>query len=164
MKGLELVDVLLGRFHEQLAEQGYVARAGQMIDATFVEVPKQRNSREENARIKEGQVPAAWDQPEAKAKRRQKDTHARWTQKNDEKHYGYKNHINADQSHKLIQSYAVTPASVHDSQVFDELLDHTRDADGNKRAACADSAYRSQAREQRLATAEIASQICEKGS
>ena len=33
------------RFHEQLAEQGYVARAGQMIDATFVEVPKQRNTR-----------------------------------------------------------------------------------------------------------------------
>lgn len=40
--------MLFARFHEQLEEQGYLALAGQMIDAAFVEVPKQRNSREEN--------------------------------------------------------------------------------------------------------------------
>jgi IS5 family transposase len=80
LKGLNLVDVLFARFHEQLAEQGYVARAGQMIHATFVEVPKQRNTRAENALIKEGQVPEAWDKPETQAKRRQKDTEARKTQ------------------------------------------------------------------------------------
>jgi transposase, IS5 family len=164
LKGLNLVDVLFARFHQQLAEEGYVARAGQMIDATFVEVPRQRNTREENVQIKAGEVPEAWDKPEAKAKRRQKDTEARWTKKNEEKHYGYKNHINADQQHKLIQSYAVTPASVHDSQVFDELLDQNEASDGNKRAVYADSAYRSQDQEQRLADARIDSQICEKGT
>jgi IS5 family transposase len=141
-----------------------MARAGQMIDATFVEVPKQRNTREENAQIKAGQVPEAWDEPKAKAKRRQKDTEARWTKKNDEKHYGYKNHINADAGNKLIQSYSVTHAAVHDSQVFDELLDQTIDADGNKRAVYADSAYRSEAQEQRLDDADIESQVCEKGT
>jgi IS5 family transposase len=164
LKGLNLVDVLFARFHQQLAEEGYVARAGQMIDATFVEVPWQRNTREENVQIKAGEVPEAWDKPEAKAKRRQKDTEARWTKKDEEKHYGYKNHINADQQHKLIQSYAVTPASVHDSQVFDELLDQNEASDGNKRAVYADSAYRSQDQEQRLADARIDSQICEKGT
>jgi IS5 family transposase len=172
LKGLNLVDVLFGRFHDQLAAQGYVARAGQMVDATpstglrtgFVEAPRQRNTREENAQLKAGEVPEAWDQPEAKAKRRQKDTEARWTKKNEEKHYGYKNHINADQQHKLIQSYAVTPAAVHDSQVFDELLDPTEDTEGNKRTVYADSAYRSEAQEQRLADAKTESQICEKGS
>jgi len=164
LKGLDLVEVLFARFHEQLAEQGYVARAGQMIDATFVEVPKQRNTREENAQIKAGQVPEAWDKPEAQAKRRQKDTEARWTKKNDEKHYGYKNHINADAGNKLIQSYSVTHAAVHDSQLFDVLLDQTIDADGNKRAVYADSAYRSEAQEQRLADADIESQVCEKGT
>ncbi len=164
LKGLNLVDALFARFHRQLAEEGYVARAGQMIDATFVEVPRQRNTREENAQLKAGEVPEAWDKPEAKAKRRQKDTEARWTKKNDEKHYGYKNHINADQDHKLIQSYAVTPASVHDSQVFDELLDQSEAPDGNKRAVYADSAYRSQDQEQRLADAQIDSQVCEKGT
>ena len=45
LNGLDLVDVLFARSHEQLAKQGYMTRAGQMIDATFVEVPKQRNTR-----------------------------------------------------------------------------------------------------------------------
>ena len=58
----------------------------------------------------------------------------------------------------------MTHAAVHDSQVFDELLDQTIDADGNKRAAYADSAYRSEAQEQRLVEADIASQVCEKGT
>jgi IS5 family transposase len=164
LKELSLVEALFARFHEQLANQGYVARAGQMVDATFVEVPRQRNTREENAQLKAGEVPEAWDKPEAKAKRRQKDTDARWTKKNQERHYGYKNHVNADQQHKLIQSYAVTAASVHDSQVFDELLDQTEDKDGDKRPVYADSAYRSEAQEQCLADGRIASHICEKGS
>jgi transposase len=89
LKALSLVEVLFARFHEQLANQGYVARAGQMVDATFVEVPRQRNTREENAQLKAGEVQEAWDEPEAKAKRRQKDTDARWTKKNQERHYGY---------------------------------------------------------------------------
>ncbi|CAA9893022.1 transposase [Candidatus Methylobacter favarea] len=164
LKSLDLVDVLFARFHEQLAEQGYGARAGQMIDATFLEVPKQRNTCEENALIKEGQTPEAWDKPEAEVKPRQTDTDARWTKKNDEKHYGYKNHINADEGNKLIQSYSVTQAAVHDSQVFDELLDQTTDVNGNKRVVYADSAYRSEAQEQRLVDADMESQVCEKGT
>ena len=58
----------------------------------------------------------------------------------------------------------MTHAAIHDSQVFDELLDQATDADGNKRAVFADSAYRSAAQEQRLTDAEIASQVCEKGT
>ena len=84
--------------------------------------------------------------------------------KNDERHYGYKNHINADEDNKLIQSYSMMHAAVHDSQVFDELLDQAADVDGNKRAVYADSAYCSQAREQHLADANIESQVCEKGT
>ena len=164
LKALDMVEVLFARFHQQLAKQGYIAQAGQIVDATFVEVPRQRNSREENAQIKAGEVPPAWDEPKAKAMRRQKDTDARWTKKNHERHYGYKNHINADQQHKLIQSYAVTSASVHDSQVFDGLLDQTEDTGGHKRPVYADSAYRSEAHEQRLADTKMGSHICEKGS
>jgi len=70
LKGLILIDVLFAGFHLQPAERGYITRAGQMIDATFVEVPRQRHTREENARIKAGEAPESWDQPEAKAKRR----------------------------------------------------------------------------------------------
>ena len=52
---------------------------GKMIDATFVEVPRQRNSQEENAGIKAGEPPEVWDKKPAK--RRQKDVDARWTRR-----------------------------------------------------------------------------------
>jgi DNA-binding NtrC family response regulator len=81
LKALGLVEVLFARFDEQLAQRGYVAKAGQMIDATFVEAPRQRNSREDNAKIKAGERPEGWDDPEQAAKRRQKDLDARWTKR-----------------------------------------------------------------------------------
>ncbi len=162
LKELNLVDDLFAKFHEQLARRGYVARAGQMIDATFVEVPRQRNTREENAGIKSGKPPEEWDKKPTK--RRQKDVDARWTKKNQEKHYGYKNHINADQANKLVQSYAVSDAAVHDSQVFEELLDQAIDTDGKKRPIYGDSAYRSKEREETLDANEFESQIHEKGT
>ena len=94
---------------------------GQIIDASIVAVPKQRNSREENARIKAGETPAGWeDKP---AKRRQKDVEARWTKKHGKSHYGYKNHVNVDRRHKLVRRYHVSDAAEHDSQVLDDILD-----------------------------------------
>ncbi|MHB8473086.1 MAG: transposase [Gammaproteobacteria bacterium] len=97
--------------------------------------------------MKADAVPVDW----AENKRHQKDVDARWTKKNNENHYGYKNHINADQAHKLVQDYAVTDAAVHDSQVFAALLDQTSKEEGNKRTVYADSAYRSQEHEAKLA-------------
>ena len=158
-----LINDLFVRFDEQLAEQGYMARAGQMIDATFIEVPRQRNTREENDRIKAGETPAEWMLPENKRKLRQKDVDARWAKKNNESHYGYKNHVNVDQANKLIHCYDVTDASVHDSQVFDHLLDEMEQEDGERRAVFADSAYRSEEKEAQLAAIGIPSQISEKG-
>ncbi len=157
---------LFKRFDAQLAAKGLIAKGGQMVDATFVEVPKSRNNREDNAKIKVGEIPEEWkkEDPATVHMRSQKDTDARWTKKNNETHFGFKNHINADAENKLIRAYAVTAASVHDSQVFDELLDQSTDEDGNKRAVYADSAYRSKEQEGRLQADGIDSQICEKGS
>ncbi|HEY5536113.1 MAG TPA: transposase, partial [Ignavibacteria bacterium] len=47
---------------------------------------------------------------------------ARWTQKNGDDYYGYKNHIKIDGKSKLIDTYMVSDASVHDSKVLDMLL------------------------------------------
>ena len=123
-------------FDEFLEEKGFCARRGQIIDASIVEAPRQRNSREENRQIKAGQKPEDWSEP----KKRQKDRDARWTKKNGQNYYGYKNHINVDVKYKLIRDYEVTPTSVHDSQVFEELLDE----DNSSRDVWADSAYRSE--------------------
>lgn len=116
----QLIEPLFELFHAALQSQGRFARKGQMVDATFVEVPRQRNTREENAKIKLGEMPEDWrDQPR---KARQKDLDARWTSKNGQRHYGYKNHVKVDSRSKLIEDFSVTPASVHDSQVLAELI------------------------------------------
>ena len=144
----ELLDPLFDLFHAALEAKGMFARKGQMVDATFVEVPRQRNSREDNATIKAGKVPAGWeDQPE---KARQKDVDARWTRKNDQRHYGYKNHVKVDSRSKLIEAFTVTAASVHDSQVLEELI-----AEGDP-VTYADSAYAGQRCEKVFADKRVA--------
>ena len=153
-----LIDKLFQRFDEQLWQSGLMPRGGQIIDASLVSVPKNRNTRDENKQIKEGKTPDGWDdQPNMK---RQKDADARWTKKHGNSYYGYKNHINIDKTHKLIRRYTVTDASVHDSQVFDEVLDE----ENSGRSIWADSAYRSEAREEQLQALGYKSRIHQKGS
>jgi len=136
LKETGLVEELFGEFDRHLRASCFVARKGQIVDASIVSAPRQRNTREENALIKEGGQPKGWSEP----KRRQKDTDARWTKKNGKNFYGYKNHIGVDVKHKLIRGYVVTDAAVHDSQVFEELLED----DNSSRDVYADSAYRSE--------------------
>lgn len=131
-----LLDDLFKSFDDFLTANGFSAKKGQIIDASIVSAPRQRNSREENKMIKDGRTPEDW----SGAKSRQKDTEARWTQKNGESYYGYKNHVSVDVKHKFVRSYAVTDASVHDSRVFDDLLDPSN----TSRDVYADSAYRSE--------------------
>jgi IS5 family transposase len=132
----ERIETLFARFESVLQREGFAARKGQIIDASLVAAPRQRNSRKENRTIKNGEQPEGWS-PE---KARQKDTDARWTKKNKKTYFGYKNHICIDTKYKMIRLYAVTSASVHDSQIFEELLDETN----TNREVWADSAYRSQ--------------------
>ena len=90
-------------FYLTLAEEGLLAHKGQIVDATFVEAPKQRNSREENKQIKEGKEPEDWNS----AKRSQKDTDARWTKKGGQDYFGYKNHVCVDSKSKLIKNFQI---------------------------------------------------------
>ena len=152
------VEALFNQFDAHLKERGYLAMGGQIIDATIVPAPRQRNSREDNATIKAGETPAGWAaQP---AKNHQKDKDARWTQKHGKSHYGYKNHINVDRRHKLVRRYVVTSASVHDSQKLDDVLDPANTASG----VWADSAYRSEATETALAERGLTSHIHRRGT
>ena len=148
-----LVDELFDAFDAHLKAQGWLAMGGQMIDASIVPVPKQRNTRDENAAIKAGETPEGWD--DKPAMRWQKDTDARWTVKHGKAHYGYKNHVNVDRRHKLIRRYEVTDASVHDSQALDGLLDDENTASD----VWADSAYRSAEIEDKLVARGLKSRI-----
>lgn len=149
-----VIDQLFEQLSKQLKKLGLVAKKGSMIDASFVKVPVQRNTKEENDQIKGGDKPD-WEEN----KDRQKDTDADWTKKGGQRHYGYKQHVKADVKSKLITNFEVTPASVHDSNVFEELLD---EGDVGQ-AIYADSAYANKKREQELKAVGIRPKILKKG-
>jgi transposase, IS5 family len=144
LKTRGILQELFGRFEQYLQQQGYQARKGQIVDATIVAVPRQRNSRKENEQIKAAQVPESWqDKPHKLA---QKDVDARWAVKEGKHFYGYKNHLSVDVKHKFVRRYEVSAANLHDSQCFAELLDPAQ----RHAPVYGDGAYRSAERVQEL--------------
>ncbi|CAM5440028.1 hypothetical protein TMEC54S_03222 [Thauera mechernichensis] len=123
----------------QLLRKGFIARVGQIIDATLVPAPKQHNSRGEKALIEQGAMPADWKP----AKRRQKDINATWTKKHGKSHFGYKLSINVDKKYKIIRRIETDTARTHDSQRFDNVFD----AGNTSPDVYADRGYPSEARE-----------------
>jgi IS5 family transposase len=153
---------LFTRLDEAITAAGYLPMAGQIVDATLVAAPRQRNTDEEKARIKSGETAAEiW--PDQPAKARQKDTDARWTVKFSKAkpaadgkpqidiavpHFGYKSHISIDRRHGVIRRGKTTDAAAHDGARLREGL-----VDPNNTASdvWADTAYRSAANERYLA-------------
>jgi len=116
-------DKLFDEFHDLLDAKGLIFNEGKIIDASFVVAPRQRNTKEENELIKDGKGDELWnDKPHMKC---HKDIDARWTKKREETYYGYKDHTKTDEKSKLIDTYSVTDASVHDSQVIKPLVRET---------------------------------------
>jgi hypothetical protein len=68
-----LIDKLFERFGQHLEAEGYITRGGQIIDATIVSVPKQRNTKEEDEAIKADKTPEGWDEQPAKNAQKDKD-------------------------------------------------------------------------------------------
>ena len=130
-----VVRVLFDAFNKQLEEANLITRTGTIVDATFVEAPRQRNSKDERDDIKQGKIPEEWQKPKNKHKLRQKDVDATWTRKGNQTYYGYKDHVKADADSKLITDYAVTTASTHDSQPMPEMIN------SKDNVIYADSAY-----------------------
>ncbi len=150
-----IIDELFVLLTSQLRDQGLIVNNGSIVDASIVDAPVQRNSRKENDEIKKGKKPTDWSMN----KSRQKDTDADWTKKNKQSRYGYKNHIKVDKGSKLITNFEVTPASVHDSQVLEDLLEQT----DSHHELYGDSAYRSKEIEDDLKRRDVVSRIHRKG-
>ena len=168
LQGRPAIEVLFQRFDAALRAAGFLAMGGQIIDASIIAAPKQRNSDAEKADIKAGRIPEAWkDRP---AKLAQKDRDARWTVKWSKAKpaedgtarvdiavpaFGYKNHLGIDRRHGLIRTWTVTDAAQHDGLFLPVLLDRSNTAS----EVWADTAYRSRANERRLADHGLHSQI-----
>ena len=152
-----LVEELFEHFVSFLEEKELIFNEGQMIDASFTVAPRQRNTREENKSIKNGEGNNLWnDKPN---KKKHKDIDARWTKKNGETFYGYKNHAKVDTKSKFINTYTVTDASVHDSQALDDLLTE-KDKEQDLHA---DSAYTGEDQDKIIKKYEMKSKVHEKG-
>jgi len=129
--GKEIFDL----FFTAIEEKGYVTRTGSIVDASFIESPKRKNTKEQRERLKNGEVPEEWADEEHPQKLMQRDTDATWTKKGDEAHFGYKDNVKVDLDSKLITGYTVTTASTNDAKAAEGLFDE------NDRVAYGDSAY-----------------------
>ena len=147
------VEGLFSLFDSHLKAKGYLAMGGQIIDATIVPAPRQRNSRDDNAAVKAGETPPEWEAHPAK--NRQKDKDARWTKKHGRSHFGYKNHIGIDRGHGLIRGWTTTNAAAHDGARLKDVLDAANTASD----VWADTAYRSAKNEAMLAGRGLVSRI-----
>jgi IS5 family transposase len=129
--GKELFDL----FFRAIAEQGYITREGSIVDASFIEAPKRKNTKEQRESLKAGKVPDEWNDAEHPQKLMQRDTDATWTKKGDESHFGYKDNVKVDLDSKLITDYTVTTASTNDAKAAEGLFDE------KDKVAYGDSAY-----------------------
>lgn len=92
-------DKLFKNLFKKLRESGVVVKGGSMVDSQIIESPGKKSKKEDR-----------------------RDKYARWTKKNDQSHFGYKAHINADRDTKLLKDIKVTGANVHDFSMLDKVL------------------------------------------
>jgi transposase, IS5 family len=166
----EAIGPLFARFDATLRAAGYIAMSGQIVDATLVQAPRQRNTQAEKEEIKAGRVPQDWAKKPAKL--RHKDRDARWTVKFTKAvaredgtvpavdlaipSFGYRNHIAIDRRFGLIRTWLATDAAAHEgSRLREGLLDKTNTAS----AVWGDTAYRSAANEAFMAENGFVSRI-----
>ncbi len=151
------IERLFHRFDEVVRQAGYIPMSGQIVDATLVAAPKQRNTEAEKAAIKAGRIPADWKKEPAKL--RHKDRDARWTVKFSKARpradgtmpvdiaiptFGYQNHVSIDRRYGLIRKWAVTDAAAYEGRMLRHgLLDKSNFG----ASVWADTAYRSKANE-----------------
>jgi IS5 family transposase len=158
LDGKPAIEALFARFDVSLRAAGYIAMSGQIVDATLVAAPRQRNTDEEKAEIKAGRTPAEWQAKPAKL--RHKDRDARWTVKFTKARpdakgvvprtdlaipvFGYQSHVSIDRGFGFIRTWAATDAAAYEGKLLREgLLDKSNTAG----AVWADTAYRSKANE-----------------
>lgn len=166
LKKKKLIETLFASFDRHLKGNGYLAMSGQLVDASIVQAPRQRMTKDEKEQVKAGDIPQKWqDHP---AKLAQKDMEARWFVKHkksptDKRQsvdiaipmFGYKTHISTDRRHGFVRKCAVTPANVYDGHVLEPLLDPENTASG----VWGDKAYKSQENERLLEKRGLRSEI-----
>ena len=103
----------------QLQDKGVLVREGTIMDATIIHAPVSTKNRD---KARDGEMSS--------------------TRKGSQWHFGMKAHVGADSRSGLVHTLVTTTASVHDSQVADDLLH------GEEREIYGDRAYSDETRRQ----------------
>lgn len=156
------IDALFTAFDRRLRDRGYLPMGGQIVDATLVAAPKQRNTAAEKDAIKAGKTAAeVW--PDQPAKAAQKDTDARWTLKFAKARtlpdgrpgidiaipsFGYKSSIAICRRYGFIRRGKVTDGARFDGRMLRDVITN----DNTASDVWADTAYRSRSNEAWLKT------------
>jgi hypothetical protein len=141
---------LFALFDKAVRDAGYIAMSGQIVDATLVAAPKQRNTEAEKTDLKAGRIPEAWKKKPAKLRQKDRDARPRrsadrsWTVKFTKAKpredgskpvdiaipsFGYQNHVSIDREHGLVRKWAVTDAAAFEGAMIRKgLLDKTNTA------------------------------------
>lgn len=164
LKDAGVIERLFTRFDEVLKSRGYLAMGGQIVDASIIQAPRQRMTKEEKETIKAGGIPEDWK--EKPAKLRQKDRDARWMVKTSKAkqegmadfgipYFGYKNHLTSDRRYGFVRRYEVTAANCPDGRVLPKILDKGNMA----RVVWGDTAYHTHDNERHLEENGFRSQL-----
>lgn len=154
--GAEGARALFDAFAQQINAQGFIARQGQIVDASLITVPKQKINKTERAQLDAGEMPEGWSEGKAA----QKDTEASWTKKHGKSYFGYKMTVNVDKRHKFIREIVLDTASTHDSQHLEAALDPMNTGS----VVYADKGYASAAHSEMLQGRGLRDKIQRKGS
>jgi transposase, IS5 family len=162
---------LFATFDAHLRARGYLAMSGQIVDASIIAAPRQRNTESEKRDIKEGRIPEEWKAKPQKLA--QKDRDARWTLKRAKARptlettpmkatieiaipvFGYKNHVCMDRAHGFVRRFSVTDAAAYDGGQLASLLDKENTAS----PVWGDTAYRSRRNERLIARHGFVSKV-----
>lgn len=166
----DALDALFKEMDRAINQAGFIPRSGQIVDASLVAAPRQRNTDGEKAAIKAGKTASEiW--PDKPAKAAQKDVDGRWTVKYSKAKaradgvkpvdiaipiYGCKSHVSIDRMHGVIRRQIVTDAAQHDGARLREGLIQTANT---ARDVWADSAYRSAENERWLGDHGMTSRV-----
>ena len=140
----------------QFSQKGLTINEGIAIDARLVQSASHPLSNDEiQKRREKRETPEGKLDKNGKPLKFSRDLESDWTVKNNEPHYGQKEHTSVDTNHGFVLATDITPASVHDSQYLPYCVAASRHTEEPIGKVYADKGYSGKPNRQFLAMNKI---------
>ena len=140
----------------QFSQKGLTINEGIAIDARLVQSASHPLSNDEIQKHREKrETPEGKLDKNGKPLKFSRDLESDWTVKNNEPHYGQKEHTSVDTNHGFVLATDITPASIHDSQYLPYCVAASRHTEEPIGKVYADKGYSGKPNRQFLALNKI---------